>query len=128
MARSTINKVPADPFQTYLQGVAKSLADRMYGPEGPAWGTHLTEIEDIILAIREVLGEKTLSEILRRQAAAKLPADYRNCPSCGKEVEPDKPDERTVQSRIGEAQWQEPSSYCRKCRRSFFPSDEKFRD
>ena len=29
-------------------------------PHGPAWGTKLTEIEDLLLEIREVLTEKML--------------------------------------------------------------------
>ena len=30
----------------YVEGVAKNLVDKLYGPEGPPWGTTLTELED----------------------------------------------------------------------------------
>jgi hypothetical protein len=49
-----------------------------------------------------------------------------NCPGCQRPVEdqPD-PEPRHVQTRAGEAEWDEPHSYCCKCRRAFFPSESK---
>ena len=69
MARFTIATAAADPVRPYLEGVAKSLVDRLYGAEGPTWGTRLTEIEDTLLAIRQVLTEEMLAEALQRQDA-----------------------------------------------------------
>jgi hypothetical protein len=133
MARFRTSTRQADPVRPYIEGVAKSLVDRLYGAEGPAWGTKLSEIEDTILAIRQVLSEKMLDEALQRQAdmVDQRPADFRCCPKCGKEVqkEPDKDSgPRVLQTKAGEAQWQEPETYCRKCRRSFFPSDQESGD
>lgn len=130
MARSTVNKAAADPVQPYLQGVAKSLVDRLYGAEGPAWGTKLTEIEDTLLAVRQVLCESMLGDILDRQAqnSSARPAAFQNCPSCDQEVGPRKVEPRRVQTRVGQAQWGEPSHYCPACRRAFFPSEQKFGD
>ena len=131
MARFKISAAPADPVRPYLEGVAKSLVDRLYGDQGPAWGTKLSAIEDTILAIRQVLSEKMLDEALQRQAnaAPERPAAWQCCPKCGREVEDrdkdkDK-DPRLLQTRVGEAEWREPETYCRKCRRSFFPSDQE---
>jgi hypothetical protein len=128
MARFKIPTAAADPVRPYLEGVAKSLVDRLYGKDGPAWGTKLTELEDTILAIRHVLSEKMLDEALQRQANTPRPTPLQCCPKCGKEVE-DKPKEdaepRLLQTHVGEAQWHEPGTYCRKCRRSFFPSDQE---
>lgn len=134
MARFKVATRQADPVRPYLEGVAKCLVDRLYGDKGPAWGTKLTEIEDTILAIRQVLSEKMLDEALQRQAdtVAERPAGLQCCPKCGKEVtpDPDKDDDkaRLLQTKVGEAQWHEPATYCRTCRRSFFPSDQEFRD
>jgi hypothetical protein len=130
MARFKTSTRQADPVRPYIEGVAKSLVDRLYGAEGPAWGTKLSEIEDTILAIRQVLSEKMLDDALQRQAntAEQRPADFQCCPKCGKQVqkEPDKGGgPRVLQTKAGEAQWQEPVTYCRKCRRSFFPSDQE---
>jgi hypothetical protein len=130
MAQFTIATAAADPVRPYLEGVAKSLVDRLYGGDGPAWGTRLAEIEKTILAVRHELSEKMLHEALQRQAntAEQRPAAWQCCPKCGKEVadKPDaKPDPRCLQTEVGEAKWHEPETYCRKCRRSFFPSDQE---
>ncbi len=133
MARFKIATQQADPVRPYLEGVAKSLVDRLYGDQGPAWGTQLSAIEDTIEAIRQVLSEKMLDEALQRQADTvnQRPAPFQGCPKCGKEVEkhdPDQDDRRLLQTKVGEAEWREPTTYCRKCRRSFFPSDQEFGD
>jgi len=76
-------------LQAYLDGVAKSLVERIYGPQGLPWGTRLTELEDTVLAIRQYLSEQMLNQALQRQAdsSAERPTDYRDCPSCGGTVE-----------------------------------------
>ncbi len=129
MARYQISTEPAEPVRVYLEGVAKSLVDRLYGDKGPAWGTKLTAIEDTIKAIRQVLSEEMLDEALQRQAntVEERPAAFQPCPSCGKEVQrdPKSDDCRILQTDVGEAEWTEPATYCRKCRRSFFPSDHE---
>ena len=110
--------------RTFVEGVAKNLCDKLYGAQGPAWGTKLTEIEDVCLEIREMLTEQMLAESLRRQAVAQdqAPAAFARCPGCQQPLEdrPEKP--RQVTTRAGEAAWSEPEGYCRRCRRAFFPS------
>lgn len=130
MARSTITTAAADPVRPYLEGVAKSLIDRLYGAKGPTWGTKLTELEDMVLAVRQVLSEKMLDEALQRQAntADERPAPFQNCSKCGKAVMPKDPEPRIMDTRVGEAEWQEPATYCRQCRRSFFPSEQESGD
>jgi hypothetical protein len=119
-----------EQVRPYLEGVAKNLVDRLYGPTGPAWGTQLTDLEDMVLAVREALSEKMLAQALERQAATneQRPEPYQNCPSCGRPVETNDPEPRLLQTRAGEAEWSEPHASCRRCRRSFFPSVEKSGD
>jgi hypothetical protein len=130
MARYQISTAAADPVRVYVEGVAKSLVERLYGENGPAWGTKLVAIEDTIKAIRQVLSEKMLDEALQRQAntVEQRPSEFRCCPKCGKDVErdPDRDDFRIHQTDVGEAEWREAAAYCRTCRRSFFPSEQKF--
>jgi hypothetical protein len=132
MAHTENARPELDPVRTYLHGVAKHLVDRLYGPKGPVWGTRLTEIEDVFMALREVLTEDMLQQALQRQAAqhAEQPAAYHACPGCDQRTktkscddEPPKP--RAVQTRVGEAQWHEPHQYCTRCRRAFFPSTQE---
>ncbi|MGH3055190.1 MAG: hypothetical protein ACRDL7_09465 [Gaiellaceae bacterium] len=107
--------------------MAKNLIDKLYGPDGPPWGTKLTQIEDVILAVREVLSERMAADALARQAQAhdRSTAAYRVCPGCQAALTCEDANERIVDTRVGEAEWAEPEGYCRRCRRSFFPSVEE---
>jgi hypothetical protein len=124
MARAKKRTPQVGNVRPYVQGVAKNLVDKLYGPDGPAWGTKLTEIEDLVLAVRELLSEQILAEALARQAAAQAqsPPVYRTCPGCQQPLVCPDTNERLVETRAGEAQWAEPEGYCDRCRRSFFPS------
>ena len=123
--------VPASvvPVQAYVEGVAKSLVDRLYGPEGLPWGTKLEELVDTVDAVRMLLSEKMIAQALERQAKSERPEPFVKCSGCAGPVEgkPD-PEPRNVETRVGEAEWDEPHCYCRKCRQAFFPSEQEFRD
>ena len=116
-----------DEVRPYVEGVAKSLIDRLYGPDGPAWGTSLTAIEDLLLEVRQVLSERMLDLAVARQAEAlaRQPDTVRVCPGCQQPLACDEANPRIVQTRAGEAAWSEPEGYCPRCRRAFFPSVPK---
>lgn len=60
--QATTNVNPAvEALRPYLEGVAKKLAHDLFGPQGPPWGTTLTELEDIALQPRIILTEKLLA-------------------------------------------------------------------
>jgi hypothetical protein len=124
MARAKKRTPKVEEVRPYVEGVAKNLIDKLYGPEGPPWGTQLTEIEDLFLAIREVLSERMLADALARQAAAQAngPAAQRTCPGCQQPLACDGCNERVMETRAGDAVWAEPEGYCDRCRRAFFPS------
>jgi hypothetical protein len=122
MARAKKRTPQVEEVRPYVEGVAKNLIDKLYGPDGPAWGTKLTEIEDLFVAIREVLSAKMLADALARQAAAQGPTASRTCPGCQQPLACPDANERLLQTRAGEAAWAEPEGYCDRCRRSFFPS------
>src|ERR1700682_743828 len=113
MARKQKRTKEVDNVRAYLEGVAKNLADKLYGPQGPAWGTKLTEIEDVCLDIREILTERMLAESLRRQAEAQgqTPETCATCPVCHEPMNctPKKP--RRMTTRAGEAAWVEPEGH-----------------
>jgi hypothetical protein len=107
-----------------LDGIAKNLVERVYGRGGLPWGTTLTELEDVAVAIRTTLAERLMHHALTRQAnAADRPTAYLVCPSCQGPVEPREDEQRIVHTRAGDAQWAEPQSFCPACRRAFFPSE-----
>ena len=123
MAKAKQRTKEVDEVRAYLEGVAKYLTDKLYGPKGPAWGTKLTQIEDMLLDVREVLTGKMLDLALARQAEShsERPADHQHCPRCGQEVACTEEEPRVMQTKVGEAEWSEPEGRCG-CRRSFFPS------
>ena len=123
MARSKKRTAKVEELRPYLEGVAKNLVEKLYGPQGPAWGTRLAEIEDALLDIRAVLTEKMLDLTLAQQAAAPdRPPAYRTCPGCQQPLPCDDARPRALQTRAGQAHWPEPEGYCPRCRRAFFPS------
>jgi hypothetical protein len=124
MARAKKRTPQVEEVRPYVEGVAKNLIDKLYGPHGPAWGTKLTELEDLFLAIRAVLTEKMLADALARQAVAQAqaPPAARTCPGCQQPLACPDTNPRLLQTRAGEAAWAEPEGYCDRCRRSFFPS------
>jgi hypothetical protein len=133
MARKQKRTQEVDHVRSYLEGVAKNLVDKLYGAQGPAWGTKLSAIEALCLDIREVLSEEVLDLALQRQAAAheqQTQAEFHVCPSCQRPLHWDQKErqERIVETAAGEAEWSEPEGYCRRCRRSFFPSVSKSGD
>ena len=124
MARPKKCTSQGEEVRAYVEGVAKNLVEKLYGSKGPAWGTQLTEIEDVLLDVREILTEKMLDLTLARQAAVgdERPAAFRTCPGCHEALPCDDANLRVVQTRAGEAEWSEPEGYCPRCRRAFFPS------
>jgi hypothetical protein len=84
MARAKKRTPQVEELRPYVEGVAKNLVEKLYGPAGPAWGTTLTQIEDALLELREVLTAKMLDLTLHKQATAleQRPQPYRDCPGC----------------------------------------------
>ena len=123
MARDKKRTPKVEELRPYVEGVAKNLVEKLYGSQGPAWGTKLTEIEDVFLEIRELLTEKMLDQALAQQAdASERPEAYRTCPGCGGPLPCADTNPRILQTRAGEGAWPEPQGYCARCRRAFFPS------
>jgi hypothetical protein len=119
----------AEAFRLYLEGVAKKIADDLWGPKGPAWGTTLTELENVAVEAREIFSQKLLELGVARQSAALLEQRSEQaeaCPSCQRSfTQPAQPSPRTMDTEGGEIHWQEPQEYCPRCRRAFFPSKPK---
>ena len=123
MARGKKRTPQVEELRSYVEGVGKNLVEKLYGPQGPAWGTKITQIEDAFLAIREMLTEKMLDVTLTKQAAAgERPAAFRTCPGCHAPLLCADATPRLLKTRAGEAEQPEPEGCCNRCRRAFFPS------
>jgi hypothetical protein len=132
MARKKSYGKAVEAQRQYLEGVAKKMADELWGPKGPAWGTTLTEMEDLALAARAIFTEKLLALGLERQATTlqtEPPAAAAACPDCHRPIEEAaEAAPREMHTRGGDVAWREPRAYCTRCRRAFFPSEQKSGD
>jgi hypothetical protein len=127
MAQNQKATPEVDKVLPYVEGVAKNLVDRLYGPAGPPWGTKFAELEETVAAVRKALTEGMLRQALSRQAsAAERPPEYNVCPSCGRPTRAAaQPEPRRLETGDGDAVWEEPKTHCQKCRRDFFPSEQE---
>jgi hypothetical protein len=128
MATRPIATTQVDELSHLIEGVAKNFAERVYGPQGPAWGTRFADIEELALQIGQAVSRQMCEQAVQRQAARSVPVEGQVCPDCGRPATSAEPEPRLVQTRAGEVQWQEPQQHCRRCRRSFFPSVEAVGD
>jgi hypothetical protein len=129
MAHGATPAATVEQQRNILEGFAKRIADDIWGAQGPAWGTTLTEMEDIALAARDIFTQKLLELGVRRQAAAmheQRPPAAGNCPKCERPFDAAAAaSPREMQTRGGGVHWDEPKEYCSRCRRAFFPSEQK---
>jgi len=114
-------EIPAH-LRPVLQATAKNLLHHLYGAEGPPWGTRFADLEELVVQLCRTLGSELFHQALQRQAEQPAPPPLQHCPTCGRPVQPGEAEPRSVQARLGSADWLEPSCYCGHCRKAFFPS------
>jgi hypothetical protein len=115
--------IPAE-VRAVIAAAAKNLATHLYGPEGPAWGTSFVDLEELAVQVGQAVSTQLLDQALQRQASQPVPDPDTACPRCRGRLEQVDPEPRVVATRAGDTSWREPHRYCRRCRRSFFPSVE----
>lgn len=86
-------------------------------------GSRFVELEDEACEIGDSVAAAMMEAVLLEQAAAST-AEEASCPCCKRPGQRSRePEPRVVQTRRGEVAWNEPTYYCRYCRRAFFPSE-----
>ena len=119
MARTRKARPEVTGQRVFLDGVAKNLSDKLYGPSGPPPGTTFAELEEVAVQLGQAISREMLNRSLARQAGATTET---GCPTCRGESTAGEPEPRTVTTRAGSVEWDEPRRHCPRCRRSFFPS------
>ena len=122
MARTVDPTVAKAELENLLQGVAKQLIHRVYGPEGMPWGTKFADLEELAVQLGQAVSQSMIDQALARQAAAvPVEADsvWRRAatpldPAGGTEP-------RAVATQVGTARWDEPKRYCPTMSGRFFP-------
>jgi hypothetical protein len=80
----------------------------------------LTQIEEVVLNLRERLGEKMAGAVLEKQAA-KQPVPGPRCPTCQREMRYKGVKANRIGSRVGELVLERGYYYCERCQAGIFP-------
>ena len=80
----------------------------------------LTQIEDMVLKLRQRMGEQMAQSVLEAQAA-QAPVPGPACPECGREMHAKSRKRKRVESRVGSLPLERTYYYCDPCRRGSFP-------
>jgi transposase len=85
----------------------------------------LTQIEDIVLVLREKLSQAMLDSVLENQEAVQ-PVEL-CCPKCGQRMRYKERKEKVVESRVGEVDLERGHYDCTTCKEGIFPLDQQLK-
>ena len=111
-----------DQVRLSLQGTAKNAVHKLWGPEGPPWGTSFDNLEELAVEIGQVVAREVLQQSLQAQAHSVAPPTALLCPGCGRPTCPGDPEPHVSRTDAGDISWSEPTCTCSHCRKAFFPS------
>jgi len=107
-------------IRTRVREMVENLA-REYQKELAAAGT-LVDLEELTAEIGDEFGRQLCeNELLDRARRASI-AEHCQCPECGSLCPRGEPEPAVLQGLRGQLAFNQPSYFCRRCRRSFFPS------
>ena len=106
--------------QARLMAEAQSLIEEFLNWEEHTDQPDLTQIEDVVLRLRERLGQR-MAEIAIADQEATQPVDAPNCPTCGAGMRYKGQKEKRVGSRVAELRLDRAHYYCARCQSGLFP-------
>lgn len=111
-------------MRTRVKAMVEQLA-REHQQELAAAGTFVA-LEELTAGIGDEFGRQLCENELasRSERAAKL--EQCECPKCGLLCPRGEPEPMVLQSSRGEVAFNQPSYFCLRCRRSFFPAGRSF--
>jgi len=80
----------------------------------------LSQIEEVVLALRKRIGERMAEAVLARQERGQ-PSEKILCPECEKEMEDKGQKESDVETQVGNLKIERSYYYCPRCQRGLFP-------
>ena len=106
--------------EAQLLAEAQSVIEEFLNWEENTDKPNLTQIEDIVLRLRERLGQRMAAVAIDDQDA-KQPVEVPTCPTCGEPMRYKGQKNTEVASRIGEIDLERGHYYCARCHSGLFP-------
>ena len=107
-------------LKTELMSEAEGIIDELVAWTADTPAPNLTQIEDIVLKLRQRLSERMALAVIEAQATVR-PVPGPSCPTCGGEMHYKDRKANTVESRVGSLGLKRGYYYCEACRRGLFP-------
>lgn len=107
-------------MRTRVREMVEGLA-REYQKELAAAGT-FRDLEELTAEIGDEFGRQLCENELRDRARRAANVEHAECPECGTLCPRGESEPMVLEGLRGEIGFSQPSYFCRRCRRSFFPS------
>jgi hypothetical protein len=111
-------------MRTRVKAMVEQLA-REHQQELAAAGT-LVDLEELTAGIGDEFGRQLCENELVNRARQAADAEQCDCPECGLWCPRGESEPVVLQGLRGEVGYNQPSYFCRRCRRSFFPAGGSF--
>ena len=113
-------KLSREEKKARLMERLEKAADELLDWEDQNRKPTLTQLEDIVLALRKQIGEEMAEEVIgRMEAKAMVPGP--SCPKCGQEMRYKGEKETQVESRARALKIKRGYYYCPECKEGIFP-------
>jgi DNA repair exonuclease SbcCD ATPase subunit len=103
-----------------MMGEVEGAIDRLLRAKKPAGEITLTEIEELVIAAQQAIGQE-LTAILIEASAEEQTAPGPACPGCGEEMHYKGKKEKWIISATGEVRMKRAYYYCERCGAGTFP-------
>ena len=111
-------------MRTRVKAMVEQLA-REHQQELAAAGT-LVDLEELTAQIGDEVGRRLCENELTSQSERASKLEQCECPKCGLLCPRGEPEPVVLQGLRGEVAFSQPSYFCSRCRRSFFPAGRSF--
>jgi len=105
-----------------LRGEIRQFAERLLAKHGLVANTPGVALFTLIEDVGRELGDTLAQEVIRHQAVQQTSSPVHCCPQCGEPGLRKNESSRTVATCRGPVEIPEIECYCKRCRKSFFPS------